>query len=76
MEGISHASVPEIEELLSCVTHRDQHFPPNLKGRNSPKRLVGNVLYCCAPGCQLNTVQAEKDCSLKEVTSMSQTQEP
>lgn len=36
MEGISLASVPEIEELLSCVTDRDQHFAPNLQGRNSP----------------------------------------
>lgn len=76
MEGISLASVPEIEELLSCVTDRDQHFAPNLQGRNSPKRLVDNVLYCYIPGCQLNTVEVEKGCSLKEVTSMPQTQDP
>lgn len=65
MEGISRASVPEIEVLLSCVTHRNQCFSPNLQGRNSPKRLFGNVLCCCTPGCQLNTVQAEKGCSFE-----------
>lgn len=34
---------PEIEELLSRVTHRNQCFSPNLYGRNSPERLVGSV---------------------------------
>lgn len=60
---------------FSCNTQKSVFFS-KLIWQKFPREVGWQCLYCYTPGCHLNTVQTEKDCSLKEVTSMPQTQEP
>lgn len=59
MEGVSEASVLEMVELLDCNTHKPAFFSKLMRQNLTQEGQL--EIYQHTPGCQLETVLAEKD---------------